>query len=144
MVSISKMSLPGRDTSLRRMYASHGVPMEASTDSRSKKFAITIAKRQWTKRVWRSNNSSIVIDVRGVGDKDRPTFSKMFRNGTSFQQILLSVEKELGAQLPRTLKGAIRNSIRARRRIFLQNNEFIKFGTINGPMDIVKSFLNKS
>ena len=35
--------LPGRDTSLRRMYASHGVPMEAATDSRSKKFAITIA-----------------------------------------------------------------------------------------------------
>ena len=35
--------LPGRDTSLRRMYASHGVPMEASTDSRSKKFAITVA-----------------------------------------------------------------------------------------------------
>ena len=35
--------LPGRDTPLRRMYASHGVPMEASTNGRSKKFAITIA-----------------------------------------------------------------------------------------------------
>ena len=37
------LHLPGGDTSLRRMYASHGVPMKASTDGRSKKFAITIA-----------------------------------------------------------------------------------------------------
>ena len=35
--------LPGGDTSLRRMYASHGAPMEASTESRSEKCAITIA-----------------------------------------------------------------------------------------------------
>ena len=35
--------LPGRDTSLRRVHASHGVPTEASTDSRSEKFAIAIA-----------------------------------------------------------------------------------------------------
>ena len=38
--------LPGGDTSLRRMYTSHGVPMKATTDGRSKKFAITIAQRQ--------------------------------------------------------------------------------------------------
>ena len=44
--------LPGGDTSLRRMYASHGVPTEASTVGRSERFAITIAQRQWTKRVW--------------------------------------------------------------------------------------------
>ena len=44
--------LSGRDTSLRRMYASHGVSMEALTDSRSEKFAIAFAQRQWTKRVW--------------------------------------------------------------------------------------------
>ena len=43
---------PGGDTSLRRMYASHGVPMEASTDGKSEKFTNTIAQRQWTKRVW--------------------------------------------------------------------------------------------
>ena len=63
--------LPGRDTSLRRMYASHGVPMEASTDGRRKKVAITIAQCQWAKRVRRSNNSSNVIDVKGLGNKDR-------------------------------------------------------------------------
>ena len=38
--------LPGRDTSLRRMYASHGIPMEASTDGRSEKLAITSAQCQ--------------------------------------------------------------------------------------------------
>ena len=43
--------LPGGDASLRRMYAPHGVPMEASTDSRSEKFAITIAQSQRTKCV---------------------------------------------------------------------------------------------
>ena len=32
--------VPGRDTS--RMYASHGVPIEASTESRSEMFAIAI------------------------------------------------------------------------------------------------------
>ena len=83
--------LPGRDTSLRSMYASHGIPMEASTDGKCKKFAITITKCQWAKCV----HSSIVIDVRILGDKDRPTFSEMFWNGTSFQQILVSVKKEL-------------------------------------------------
>ena len=97
---------------------------------------------QRTKRVWRSKNSYIVIDVRGLGDKDSPTFSKMFRNGTSFQQIHVSVGEELGAQSPRTLISAIRNSVRAKCRIFLQSNEFITFGTIKGPTYIVRNFLN--
>ena len=57
--------VPGRDASLRRMYASHGVPMAAPADSRSEKFAIAIAQCQWAKCVWRSNKSSIVIDLRG-------------------------------------------------------------------------------
>ena len=64
--------------------------------------------------------------------------SKIFRNGTSFQQILMSVEKELGAQPT----GAIRNSIGTSCRIFHQRNEFIKLGTTNGLTDIVRSFLN--
>ena len=51
----------------------------------------------------------MVIDVRGLGDKDRLTFSTVFRNGTSFQKIFVSVEKELGAQAPRTPISAIRN-----------------------------------
>ena len=64
--------LPGGDTSLRRMYASHGVPMKASTDGRSEKFAIAIAQRQWTKSVWRSiNPSKDVIDVGGLGVKKK-------------------------------------------------------------------------
>ena len=41
--------LPGGDTSLRRMYASHGVPMKASTDGCGEKLAIAIAQRQWAK-----------------------------------------------------------------------------------------------
>ena len=41
--------LPGGDTSLRRMYASHGAPMEASTVGCGEKFAIAIAQRQWAK-----------------------------------------------------------------------------------------------
>ena len=51
--------LPGRDTSLRRMHAPHGVPMEASIDGRNKKFAITIALCQWAKCARVSNNSSL-------------------------------------------------------------------------------------
>ena len=43
--------LSGRDTPLRRMYASHGVPMEASTNSSSEKLAIAIAQRQGSKGV---------------------------------------------------------------------------------------------
>ena len=87
--------VPGRDTSLRRMYASHGVPTESSTDGRSEKFAITNAERQWTKRVWRSNDSPIVIDVRSLRGKDGPTFSKTIRDSVPFQEIFISVEKEL-------------------------------------------------
>ena len=73
--------LPGRDASLRRMYPSHGVPMKASTDGRSKKFAVAIAQSQRAKCVRRPNNPSIVIDVRGLGDKDSSTIRKMFWNG---------------------------------------------------------------
>ena len=38
--------LSERDASLRRMDASHGVPMEASTNCSSEKLAIAIAQRQ--------------------------------------------------------------------------------------------------
>ena len=124
------------------MYASHGVQMKASTDSTSEQFAIAIAQRQCAKFVWRSNNPSIIIDVRGLGDKDRPTFGKVFRNDTSFQQIFVSVEKELRAQAPRTPFSAIRNSVRAKCRVLLQGNEFVKLGSINGPTDVVRSSLN--
>ena len=58
------------------MYASHGVPMKASTNGRSKKLALAIAQCQRTKRVWRSNNPSIVVDVRGLGDEDSSTFQR--------------------------------------------------------------------
>ena len=43
--------------------------------SRSEMFAIAIVR---TKSIWKF----IVIDVRGLSDKDCPTFSEMFRNGT--------------------------------------------------------------
>ena len=36
--------LLGEDASLRRMYASHGVPMKASADGRNKEFAIAVAQ----------------------------------------------------------------------------------------------------
>ena len=40
--------LSGRDASLRTMYASHGVPVKASTNCRGKNLAIAIARRQRT------------------------------------------------------------------------------------------------
>ena len=43
---------------------------------RSKKFAIATAQSQRAKCVWISNDPSIVIDVRGLGDEDSSTFSK--------------------------------------------------------------------
>ena len=73
--------LHGRDASLRRMYASHDVSMKASTDDRSKKFAVEIAQCQWTKYIWRSNNPSIVIDGCVLGDKNSSTLSK--QSGTA-------------------------------------------------------------
>ena len=40
--------LPGRDTSLRRMYTPPGVPMEAPTNCCGENLAITITHRQRT------------------------------------------------------------------------------------------------
>ena len=60
--------------------------MKASTDGRSKKFAIAIAQSQRAKCVWISNDPSIVIDVRGLGDKVSSALSKMIWNSTSFQK----------------------------------------------------------
>ena len=61
--------LPGRDASLRRMYPSHGVPVKASTDGRSKKFAVAIAQSQRAKCVRRPNNPSIVSMSEVLGIK---------------------------------------------------------------------------
>ena len=38
-------------------------------------------------------NSSSVIDVRGIGDKDRPTFSDMFWNGTIAAEMITNVSR---------------------------------------------------
>ena len=85
--------LSRRDAFLRWMCASHGVPVEASTNSCGEKLAIEIAQRQWAKALRCSNSPSIVVDVGGLGDKDRSTFGKMLRNSTSFQHILTRTER---------------------------------------------------
>ena len=77
------------------MNVSHDVPVKASTDGRGKKFAIEIALCQRAKSVRRSNGLSIIVSVRGLGDKDGSTFSKTNRNSTSFQDSSLSIKEEL-------------------------------------------------
>ena len=136
--------VPGRDTSLRRMYASHGVPMEASTDSRSEKFAIAIAQCQRAKCVRRSDDPSMVINIRGFRGKDSPALSEVFWNGSSFQQILVSIKKEPGAQSSRTSVSAIWNSIGARCRIFLHGNELVKspYQLFSSPPHALQGFTN--
>ena len=53
------------------------------------------------------------FDVRGLGDKNSSTLSKMIWNGTSFQDSSVSMKEEL-----RT-KGTIWNTIWPKSRIFL-------------------------
>ena len=132
------LSFAGRNASLRGMDAPHSVPLKASTCGRCKELTVTIAQCQWTECIWRSNNSSIVIDVRRFGYKDRSAYSKMFRNSSSFQQVLVGIEEELGAQTARTL--TIRNSIGARIRIFLQRNGLVELGMIDRPAGIDRGF----
>ena len=74
-----------------------------------------------------------VIDVGGLGDKDSPTLSEMFWNGTSFQQILVSMKEELRAQTPAHLQAPY--GIPSGPGIFFHSNEFVKLGSINGPTD---------
>ena len=45
---------------------------------------------------------SIVIDVRGLGDKNSSTLSKMIWNGTSFQKSSVSIKEELRTKIPGT------------------------------------------
>ena len=79
-----------------------------------------------------------------LGLKNRPPFGKAFRNGSSFQLTFVSVEQELRAQASRTSMSATRDSVRAKCRILLQGNEFVKLGSISGPADVVRSFLSVS
>ena len=79
------------------MNAPHSVPLKASTYGRCKDLTVTIAQCQWTKCIWRSNDSSIVIDVGGFGYKYSSAYSKMFRDSSSLQQVLVGIEKEQGA-----------------------------------------------
>ena len=83
-------------------------------------------------------------EVRGFGDKDSSTFSKTIRNSTSFQESSFSIKQELRTQTTSTSVGTVRNSVRARSRVFLQCKEFIKFSLINGPTDVIRSVLNMS
>ena len=111
---------------------------------RSKKFAIKIAQCQRAKSVWRSNNPSIVIDVRGLGDKDSCAFSKTIRNSTSFQENSVSIKEELLTQTTGTPLGTVRNSVRARNRIFFQSKGVVKLSLINSPTDVIRSMLDIS
>ena len=126
------------------MNASHGVPVKASTNGRSKKFAVTIARSQRAKSGWRSDDPSIVINVRGLGDKDGLTFSKTIRNSTSFQDSFISNKEELRTQATSTSVGTIGNSVRARSRVFLSRKEVIQLSLINSPSDVIRSLLNIS
>ena len=108
---------------LRGVNASHSVPMKASTNSRGKQFAITIASRQWAKSVSRSNNPSKIINII-LRDKDH-------ESGTSNPDHSTPVD-------------TVGNSVRARSRIFLQSKEVIKLGLIKSPADVIKSMLDKS
>ena len=77
------------------MKAPHGVPVKAKTSGRGDKFAITVAQRQWSKRVLGSNDASLIIGVRRLRDKDSPTFSNVFENSTTFQQQFVSIVQKL-------------------------------------------------
>ena len=118
--------------------------MKASTNSRGKEFAITIAQSKRAKSVKRSNNPSKVISIRCLRDKDGPTFGKTVRNCTSLQDGFTSMKEELRTQATRTSVNAVGNSIKARSRIFLQIKEVIKLGLINSPADVIRSMLNMS
>ena len=126
------------------MCTSQGVPVNASTDGRSKKFAIAIAQCQRTKCVRRSNNPSKVINIRCLRDKDGPTIGKTIKNSTSLQDGFISIGEELRTQATSTSLDAVGNSVRARSRVFLQCKEFIKFSLINSPTDVIRSVLNIS
>ena len=126
------------------MNASHGVPVKASTDGRSKIFAIAIAPCQRAKSVWRSDDPPTVINVRSLRDKDGPTFSKTIRNSTSFQDSFKSIKEELRTQATSTPVGTVENSVRARSRVFLESKEVIKLSLINSPTDVIRSLLNIS
>ena len=92
------------------MNALHSVPMKAAIYSRGKEFAIAIAQRQRAKSVWRSNDPSKVINVRGLGDKDGSTLSKTIRNSTSFQNSSLCMKEELRTKATSTPVGTVGNS----------------------------------
>ena len=132
--------VPGRDTS--RMYASHGEPMEASKESRSEMFC----NRNCSVNGRSASGFRIILSLSSMsevfGIKIVLLSAKCSGTVPSFQQKLTGVEQGLGAPSPRTLIGAIRNSIGVRCRIFLQSNDFIKFGSIESPTDAVRSFLH--
>ena len=70
--------------------------------------------------------------------------SAMFWNGTSFQQVPVSIKEELQTQTTSTPVGTVGNSVRARRRVSLQSKEVIKFSLISSPTDVIRSLLDTS
>ena len=68
----------------------------------------------------------------------------MFRNGSSFHQVFVRVEKDVSAQSPGTPTDTVRDAVRARCGILLRRNELVELGMINGPVDIDRGVLNIS
>ena len=88
------------------MNASHGVPVKASTDGRSKKFAITIAQSQRAKR---ASGDRMIFPLSSMSEVLKInyglTFSKTIRNSTSFQDSFTSIEEEFRTQATTTPVG---------------------------------------
>ena len=85
------------------MNAPHGVPMKASTDGRSKKFAIAIAQ------LYQGHQYRNVLGI-----KDCPAFTKTIKNIPSHQYGLIGIQEELRAKATNTSVDTVVNSVRSR------------------------------
>ena len=117
------------------------VPLKSLTDGRSNKFENTIAQRQRARCVRRSNFPSIVIDARSLWVK---------KNFLHNDQELHLLPKELqthwrgiaSTDTPSTPVRTMWNSVRTKKRIFLQSKEFVDPRLISRAADVIKSMLD--
>ena len=144
MVSILDLTdivchLPGGDRSLRRMYASHGVPMAEVRSLQSQLHSVNGRSASSDRIILPLSSLSEVLGIKTV-----LLSAKCSGTVPPSNSYLYALKRNCEPSPPRTSVSAILNSIGTRCRIFLHDSELINLGPISDPTDVFRSLLSIS
>ena len=131
--------LPRWDASLWGVNASPGAPMKARQMAEVRNLQLQLHSVHGRRTSLPLSSMSEVLGIKTVLPAANQSGKALPSNTT--QQ---TSKGELRTHATRTPVSTVRNSVKARNRVFLDNKEVIKLSLINGPTNVIKSLLNIS